>query len=237
MITPDAIGQLVATKDFISDPVKPPIPTQPTSGTTEGQGRDCFHEHYDGAIVRNVREKLRLEVVSADPRLIYDKAAIVVIVRLKNEGDQPVLVPWQTVHSQPVKMAPDDETSYENATIRVTLQTQEKRGGGAYLKGGAVFEALPDNYGQHAQLLPGQWVEVRFRALVECLYSPDWGCPAFKADQHAQLMAHWNEWLFTQKGDGCKAVTGAYTSRTLDSDPLEIVYVSLPSGEQDKSKP
>jgi len=237
MMTPNAVAQLVATKDLISDPVKPSIPTEPAPGTSEGQGRDCFQEHYDGAVVREVREKLRLEVVSADPRLIYDKAAMVVTVRLKNEGDQPVLVPWQTVHVQPSKVAPNDETSYENATIRVTLRTQEKRGGGAFLKGGAVLEAVPDNYDQHVELLPGQWIELRFRALVECLYNTDWGCPAFKADQHGQLVAHWSEWLFTQKGDGCKAVTGAYTSRKLDSDPLEIVYVSLPSGEADKSKP
>ena len=238
IMTPDAIGQLVATKDLISNPVKESIPTSATIlGTSEVQEQDCFVEHYDGAIVREVREKLRLEIVSADPRLIYDKAAIVVTVHLKNEGEQPVLVPWQTVHVDPVRTAPNDETSYENAEIRVTLRTQEKRGGGAFLKGGAVLEALPDNYEQHVQLLPGQWVEVKFRALVECLYDTDWGCPAFKADQHGQLVAHWSEWLFTQKGDGCKAVTGAYTSRKLDSDPLEIVYASLPPGEQDPESP
>ena len=42
MITPDAIGQLVGTKDLISGPVKPSIPTQPTSGTGEGQDTGLF---------------------------------------------------------------------------------------------------------------------------------------------------------------------------------------------------
>ena len=228
IMTPDAIGQLVATKDLVSDPVKP-TPTQPAaSDGAVSQDGDCFIDHRDGAVVSEVREKLRLEIVTADPRLIYDKVPVVVKVRLKNEGDQPILVPWETEHVEPVKTSPSDETSYENAEIRVTLRTQEKRGGGTFLKGGAVLEALPGNYQQHVQLLPGQWVEVKFRALVECLYNTDWGCPAFKADEHAQLTAHWSEWLFTHKGEGCKSVTGAYTSRKLDSDPVEIIYASIP---------
>lgn len=238
IITPNAIGQLVATKDLISNPVTPSIPTQATSSSTsESQERDCFLEHRDGAVVSEVREKLRLEIVNAEPRLIYDKDAIAVTVRLKNEGDQPILVPWQTVHVDPFKATSDDETSYENAEIRVTLRTQEKRGAGVFLEGGATLEALPGNYDHHVQLLPGQWVEVKFRAFVECLYKTDWGCPAFKADQHAQLTAHWSEWLFTQKGEGCKTVTGAYTSRKVDSDSLEIVYVLLPPGPQNSESP
>ena len=240
VMTPCTLAQLVATKDLTSSPAKPATPTEAPTTTSPASGeqeRDCFIDHRDGAVVREVREKIRLEIVSADPRLVYDKAPILVTVRLKNEGDQPVLVPWRTVHVEPVRIGPNYETDYEQATIRVKLGTQEKRGQGTHLKGGAVLEAVPDKYDQHIQLLPGQWVEVKFSAFVECLYDTDWGCPGFKADQRAQLVAHWDEWLFTQQGQGCKAVTGAYKSRTIDSDPVGIVYVSSSPGEQEKTKP
>jgi len=135
-----AVAQLIATKDLThisgqpTTPVKAPYATPVISAAGEN---DCFIDHRDGAIVRDVPEKLSFEIVSAEPRLVHNGAEITVTVRLKNEGDQQVVVPWEVGAIEPVKTDPNDETlSYESATIRLALGSPKDGGKQAYLKRG-----------------------------------------------------------------------------------------------------
>jgi hypothetical protein len=68
-----------------------------------------------------------------------------------------------------------------------------------YLKGEATLVAAPSNRAQHLELLTGQWVDVKFNAAIECASKETWACKQFHADEHAQLTAHWWEWLFTRE--------------------------------------
>ena len=99
-----APAQLVATKDLTDTGSVPSTPQGvPSAARTpdDPEKQDCFVGVADGVIVRDVPETLRLEIVSADPRLVYDGTQLTITVRLKNIGDLPVLVPWQTNQVEP----------------------------------------------------------------------------------------------------------------------------------------
>jgi len=191
----------------------------------------------DGVIVRDVPEKLQLEIVAVDPRLVYDGAAMVVTVRVKNIGDLPVLLPWESNRVEPDIDAKSGDTSYESASIHLTFGTREDRKHYTYLKGEATLTAAPSNRVQHLELLSGQWADVKFKAAVECASKETWACKQFQADEHAQVTAHWWEWLFTRQEKGCGGMRGAFKSRTLESSPLEVVYVASPSDGKKSAPP
>jgi hypothetical protein len=89
------------------------------------------------------------------------------------------------------------------------------------------FQAVPHSYEQHVQLLPGQYVEVKLKALAKCLYDAAEPplCSEFKADEHAHLTAHWSECRFTtQRVEGCNDISSSEKARTMDSDPVEIDF-------------
>jgi hypothetical protein len=237
-------AQLIDTKDASNISLRPTTSAQvqatdlATKATPE---EDCFTDHYDGFVKRKHPEKLRLEIVSADTHFANETTEIIVTVRIKNEGHWPVLLPWQTDPVAPSKTGgPNDEVSHEGGLLRLSLGTQEYRAHGAPLEGDVEFEAVPRSLEEHVRLLQGQWVEVRFKALAECwLNAADPPlCSEFKTDEHARLTAEYNEWLFTQQGQGCKAVSSSAEARRLKSDPIEIDFVAaspLPSSK-DKSR-
>jgi len=232
-------AQLVASKDLTdtaSVPAEPATSLELPSGIStpdQLEGQDCFFGVADGVIVRDVPENLRLEIVDVDPRLVYDGTVMMITVRVKNIGDLPVLLPWQTNQVQPDSDPKSGDTSYESATIHLTFGTLEDRKHYTYLKGEATLAAAPSNRAQHLELTSGQWADVKFKAVIECASKETWACKKFHADEHAQLTAHWWEWLFTREKRGCGGTRGAAKSRTLESSPFEVVYVgSLPSGEK-----
>ena len=233
-----APAQLVATKDLTdTGSVPTALPTLPellsdTRTPDNPEKQDCFFGMAHGVIVRDVPEKLHLEIVSADPRLVYDGTAMMITVRLKNVGDLPVLVPWQTNQVEPDIDPKTGDTSYESATIHLTFGTLEDRQHYTYLKGEATLAAAPSNRAQHLELLAGQWVDLKFKAALECHSKETWACKQFHADEHAQLTAHWWEWLFTREEKGCGGMRGAFKSRTLESTPIEVVYVVSPPSDE-----
>jgi hypothetical protein len=171
---------------------------------------------------------LRLEIVQADPRLVYNGALIQVTVRLTNDGSQPVLVPWEVGSVEPERAPDSNETSYERANIHLKLGTLKDREQASYLKGEADLFAAPNSHEQHKELLPGQWVEVKFQSAIECHSNEKGACHPFEADNNAQLTADWWESLSTHESEGCNAWRGYYKSRTIESSPVQIVYVATP---------
>ena len=227
-------AQSVATKDLTEIAVVPS--EQSSRSNTKSQDpevadskqKDCAFGIRDGVIVRETPEKLQLDIVSAEPRLVYDKTAIMVTVRLKNVGDQPVLIPWETSQVESDIDPKTGATNNESASIHLTFGTLPDRKNYSYLKGEASLVAAPSRREQHIELLSGQWVDVKFKATLQCDSTESWACKSFHADEHAQLTAHWSEWLFTHEEDGCSRWRGAYKSRTLNSSPVDVVYVALP---------
>ena len=235
-----APAQLVATKDLTDTGSVRTSPQEvPSASRTpdDPDQQECFFGVADGVILRDVPEKLNLEIVSVDPRLVYDGTRLAITVRLKNLGDLPVLVPWQTTQVEPDTDPKTGDTSYESATIHLTFGTLKDRKQYTYLKGEVTFVAVPSNRAQYLELLTGQWVDVKFNAAIECSSKETWACKQFHADEHAQLTAHWWEWLFTREKKGCGGMRGAYKSRTLESSPLEVVYVASPPSDEKKAAP
>jgi hypothetical protein len=222
-------AQLIDTKDASNISLAPTKARTDTTSFPGTQGEDCFTDHYDGFVKRKRPETLHLEIVSADAHFNNDTTEIVATVRIRNDGHWPVVLPWQTDPVVPATTGgPDDEVSYEGGTLRLKLGTQKYRNNGALLEGEVGLEAVPHSDEQHVRLLRGQWVEVRFRVAAKCwLNAADPPlCSEFKTDEHARLTAQYSEWLFTRRGEGCKAVTSSAQARRIKSDPIEIDFVA-----------
>ena len=216
-------AQLIDTKDLTDFRTVAPAPQQATA-----TDKDCFIDHSHGFVIRDVPEKLRLDILSAELQSIDGKTQITAHIQLKNEGDHAVLLPWQTADVEPPRTAADEELKYEAAIVGLYLGTQKYRSHGARLRGEAELRADPNSYAQHVELLPGQWVELKYTALVECQYDlaePPL-CSPFRTDKLARLTAFWHEWLIAEQGAGCSAKSRSDKSRMIDSPPLQIEYVS-----------
>jgi hypothetical protein len=239
-----ASAQLVATKDLTKSAptIASTEETQPPSPPPGKQNADKCSDNYaigtrDGAISKDVPEKVQLEIVNVDPNLVYDGTTIFVTVRLKNVGDQPIFVPWET---PPVKPDTDPKTgtaSWESVYLSLTMDTREDRHRSSILKAEANLAATPSDRAQHIPLLPGRWVDVKFRATVECYSSESWACQPLPSAGHAQLTARWSEELSTHQEDGCSVWAGHYKSQTAESPPSQIVYVTSSKSDESATPP
>ena len=237
-------AQLVATKDLSGNvavsalPAKShpePSPAPTTSNPEIARKADCVIGIRDGEVVRKTPEKLQLEVIRIDPTVVYHGAEFSVTVRLKNAGADSVLVPWETPPVTPDTDPKTGNTSTEIASIHLSLATGEASRTSSNLKGEAVLSAAPSNRLQQTELLSGQWVEVKFKAAIKCDSSMSPACHVSAASRHAELTAHWWEWLSTHEVDGCNVWSGWYNLREVDSEPLPVVYVAASSVDDRKS--
>lgn len=228
-----AAAQLVATKDLTDTsavsasalPSRPAqkVPAEPATPTADNTGKqDCLAGFRDGKIVSEVPEKLRLEIVSVEPHVLHRGTTAVVTIRLKNVGARSVLVPWETPPVEPDIDPDTGNTRAEVANIHLSLATREAPRRGIYLRGDAVLSAAPSNRAQHTELLSGQWVEVKFKATIECASSDSWACQPLSDAGHPEITAHWWESLSTHEKEGCNIWRGTYESRTVDSEPLPV---------------
>jgi hypothetical protein len=230
------IAQMVATKDLTSS-----IPKSLTDDVSEsrshirqstGNCEDGAVGIRDGKIVKDVPEKLQLEIVNVEPNMVYDGTAIVVTVRLKNSGNQVILVPWGR---PPVKQDIDPKTgieTWEVATIGLKMTKREDHQKYRILKTDADLAATPNDPAQHVTLRLGEWVDIKFKATIEC-YSPEsWVCQTLPPSGHTQIAARWSEELSTHEVDGCNEWAGHYTAAEAESLPFEVVYVTSYKSEE-----
>lgn len=222
-------AQLIDTKDASNISLRPAATEQVQAthpATKATPQKPCFVDNL--VVKREHPENLRLEIVSVDTYFANEATEIIVTVRMKNEGHTPVLLPWQTDPVVPAKTGrPNDEVIWETGYLSLILGTQEHRAHGAALKGVVQLEAVPRSEEQHVRLLQGQWVEVRFKALTKCLLNAAAPplCFEIKPDEHARLIARYNEWLYTRQADACGGVSSEHMARLIDSDPVEIDFV------------
>jgi hypothetical protein len=227
-----AAAQVVANKDLsaTSLPTPTPTPGPPTGSTTS---ETCFISIACGAIKREIQESWKLEIVSVDNLFLFDGSTIDVTVRLTNLGDHAASIPWETGSVTPVQTDLEDSTtSVESAILQLTLESAEG-GHRNYLKGSVNFEAAPNNLAQHQELLPGQSVEIKLRAAVECDDNSYISCEHFKANEPVRLGVHWWEWLFRSKGTTeCDSEYYNYKSREIEAEPIEVFYFQNASPPQ-----
>jgi len=237
-----AAAQLVATKDLTqgaSDETKQaespqePRHIPPTNNSDSAEKGDCVVGFRDGIVVPKAPEKLQLEIVDVDPKVVHPGTALLVTVRLKNVGASGVHVPWDSPLVKPDVDPKTGNLSWDAASINLSIATQAEWRNSSQLKGEAMLVAAPSHREQHAELLPGQWLEVKFKVAVECIPSGSLACRELPANEHAELTAHWLEWLSTHEENGCNVWKGTYNSRKADSKPFPVVYVpASPAGEK-----
>ena len=239
-----AAAQVVASKDVSTPPVAtalaeksyqtpPAAPTSPTSNNNAID--DCVIGFKDGVVVSTVPEKLRLELVSVEPRAARLGTTLAVTVRVTNDGADAVRVPWGTQPVEPDIDPKTKNTSLEVANIHLSFATREDPRNSTFLKGEEVLVAAPSSRAQHLELLPGQSADVKFKAVLECESSVSWKCQGLPTGGHTELTAHWWEWTSTHEVDGCNTWRGSYDSRKLESQPLPLVYTSAPPATERKS--
>ena len=240
-----AEAQLVATKDLTNvasdeaQQAKSPQAPQPAPSTTASDNTEkgkCGIVLLDGAIAPKVPEKLRLEIVSADPKVLHPGSSLLVAVRLVNVGENSVRVPWETPLVRPGIDHKLGNSSWDAARISLYFATQGDPQSNQQLKGEAMLVAAPSRREQQVELLPGQWLDVKFKVAVECDSVNYPACHALPANRNAELTAHWQEWLSTYEDDGCNKRKGTYELRKVKSEPLPLVYdTASPNSEKDSA--
>jgi hypothetical protein len=239
-----AEAQLVATKDLTnasSDEAQQAKssqasqPAAPTTASDKTEKDNCNVVLVHGAIPPKVPEKLRLEIVNADPKIVHPGSSLLVTVRLVNVGANSVLVPWDTPLVKPDIEPETGNLSWDAASISLYFATQGDRRS-SRIKGEALLVAAPSRREQHVELLPGQWLDVKFKAAVECDSVDYPACDALPANRNAELTADWWERLSTYEDDGCNKRKGTYELRTVNSEPLPVVYdTPAPTGKKDST--
>jgi len=232
-----SVAQIVATKDLVNlSPKDTSVKHVPSPPPDNGRNADNCAEAVvgirDGEIVKAIPEKLQLEIVNVEPNVFYDGTAILVTVRLKNRGDQAILVPWDI---PPVQHDVDPKTgneSWEVAIIGLKMNSMEDPQKFRILKTEATLAASPSNPAQHLALRPGEWAEIKFKANIECFSPESWACETLPSGGHTQIQARWSEELSTHGVNGCEQWSGHYASTAAESPPFEIVYVTSFKSEE-----
>jgi hypothetical protein len=233
---------LVATKDLTNaasdeaQQAKSPQVSQhapPTTASDNAEKGNCGVVLLDGFIVPKVPEKLRLEIVSANPTVLHPGSSLFVTVRLVNVGANSVRVPWDTPLVKPDIEPETGNLSWDAASIYLNFSTRGDRQSGSRLKGEASLVAAPSRREQHVELLPGQWLDVKFKVAVECDSVNYPACRALPANRNAELTAYWREWLSTYGDDGCNKRKGTYESWKVVSEPVPLAYdTASPASEK-----
>ena len=231
------IAQLVATRDLTSIPTKPQSPQEGAAaprhvGRNDDDCRDGAIGMRNGEAKKDTPDELKLEIVDVEPNPVYDGSTIAVMVRLKNAGKQVFLVPWDT---PPVRPDIDPKTGVETreaAIIGLKLTKGDDPQKFRILRTEADLAATPSNRVQHVALRPGEWIEIKFQATIECSSQESWACHALHPGGQTQLLARWSEELSTHEVEGCDTWSGHYALNAAESPPFDIVYLDSPEPEQ-----
>src|SRR5205823_11171192 len=109
---------------------------------------------------------------------------------------------------------------YEVGDVSFRLTTGQSRMPIFLRSGGALF-ANPDDKTSYVSLAPGNWLDLKLNAAVECGTAECLG--EIQPDDRAALTAWWYQRVLTHKVSGCDENHGSFTVREVDSAPLNIV--------------
>jgi hypothetical protein len=228
------VAQLVATRDLTSSPSKPQSAQESATSRAAGHNDDCRDSGIgirDGVAKRDAPDELQLEILNVEPNLIYEGSTITVTVRLLNAGTQPLLVPWD---APPVEPDIDPKTGIETrevAMIGLKLTKGDDHQKFRILKTEGNLAATPSNRVQHVAVRTGEWIDIKFKATIECFSQESWACHTLPRDGQSHLLARWSEEFSTHEVEGCNTWSGHYALDAAESPPFDIVYLSSPETE------
>lgn len=183
-------------------------------------GRQLSIPHGDGVKLNTIPEKLRLEIVSLEPRVIHPGSGISVTIRISNDGESNVSLPWQdsAVETQSTDSNDSPRKTVDFATISVALNS---RGKTFAVAGGVTLQARPSEQTHYVVLKPGEWVQVKFSASLQ----PDSGRSPVPSDRRATLTASWSDSTFAENRGECRFETDYFEGRRLHSKPFPVELI------------
>jgi hypothetical protein len=237
LLVPASWGQLVASRDITSGWSVPPerVPGPPLD--------TCPKVNYSVSPADGTKkaspaegERVALEVVQISPPQLTIGEDFTAVVRFKNAGTSPILVPATANGAQ---LAGDADTvgqteeKYEVADVSFRLATGKDHRTPIFLISAGALFADPNNRSTYVTLAPGNWLEVKLRGVVECGAAKCLG--ALEADSAGVLTAWWYQRVLTHKVSGCEENHGSINVREVDSAPLRVVVHN--SVKKGKSSP
>jgi hypothetical protein len=176
----------------------------------------------DQPAAQKVAKTLQLRIVDISPAKLEIGGDFNARVRLKNVGTEAVLVPSAADGESVLRTSTDGtEEKYEVGDISLRLMTGKARGIPVYLNSAGALFADPDNKSSYLSLAPGNWLDIKLHARVEC--GLDNCVSDIHPDNKAVLTAWWYERILTHRVNGCEETHGSSEVRELDSAPFAVV--------------
>ncbi len=171
---------------------------------------------------------LELTIVSTTPAALGIDDEFTAIVRLKNVGSQPVMVPAITDGEQIMRTSAEgNEETYEVGDITFRLATDPKHTAPVFLSSAGALFANPNDASSYVTLKPGNWLELKLRGAVQCGAAQCLG--GIQPDNKAVLSAWWYQRLLTHRISGCEETHGSHNIRELDSLPFSVEVRNPPA--------
>ena len=185
---------------------------KPRSSVLDGQ-----EGHPEGASPKD----LELTIVQTWPAKLEIGNDFNATVRLKNIGTAAVLVPSAPDGEGLLRPSADGtEEKYEVGDVSFRLTTGRQHGIPVYLNSAGALFADPDNNGGYLSLKPGNWLEIKIHARVECGMENCMG--EIPPDNNAQLTAWWYQRVLSHHVSGCDETHQSVKVREVDSAPFNI---------------
>jgi len=166
-------------------------------------------------------KELELTIVATSPVDLEIGNDFNATVRLKNVGAKAVLVPSAADGERVLRTSADGtEEKYEVGDISFRVATGKQHGIPVYLNSAGALFANPDEKSSYLSLEPGNWLDIKLHARVECGLE---NCMAeIHPDDKAVLTAWWYQRVLTHRVSGCEETHGSFTVRELDSAPFTV---------------
>jgi hypothetical protein len=170
-------------------------------------------------------KELELTIVETSPAKLEIGNDFNATVRLKNVGAKAVLVPSAADGERALRTSADGtEEKYEVGDISFRVMTGKQHGIPVYLNSAGALFADPDDKSSYLSLEPGNWLEIKLHARVECGLENCMG--EIQPDNKAVLTAWWYQRVLTHRVNGCDETHGSFTVRELDSAPFTVTVKS-----------
>lgn len=220
-----SFGQSAGFKDLSTASSRPPKdqlarPSEETcpvvkSAVDDGAALDSGMEHRDA--------KVEFSVTETSPKLLRIGSDLTATVRLRNLGSDAIGLPWQTDGETVTRVSANgEEEDFEVADIALRLSSGREQIAPVWLSGAGSLFARPGIESSYVRVEPGQWVDVKIRARVQCS-NEGLPCGKIVADRHASLTAWWYQRQLTHRIHGCNENHGNFVIRELDSKALRVV--------------
>lgn len=218
-----AQAQQAGSHDLTSLPAQASAAPEPTF-------ENCPHGRVistDGLMISKLRDKFALSIEDFSSRLIPIGTEFSATVRLKNISNSSVTIPWGTSLQEILAAQPPDDLAYETSTFSFKIETGIEYKRTTELEGLSVLYGSDEKTGSELELAPGQWANVRVRAVARCRWKSQdpTACPGLRPDSKARLTAEWSENGIALKNDSCSIQRGNFAGPRTESRP-EIVNLS-----------